>query len=137
MVYGVKETAVTIQHEKLNTDDEEFLRHVRAFQACEQSKACKFGEVFDNFMAFLHLHDHPNYEDMRLVQYVLRKYDLHSAYQWITVAQAFWMLNPWEVMIPYIPVEWSISEEEEEEEITTEEEVIGAESAASASPVQA
>ncbi len=102
IIYGVKETAVTIQHQDLNKDDEEFLRHVRALSNPSLTES-ECLEILDNFGAFLKLHEHQNYQDVRLVRKAIWAFGhLDSAIQWLQVAQAFWILHPWEEMIPYI-----------------------------------
>lgn len=101
IIYGIKETAVTIQHQSLDQDDEEFLRHVRAFSR-KNMEFHEFMETLENFTEFLHTHSHPNYEDMVTVRQILGWHDQADARSWLMVAQAFWILHPWEEMIPYI-----------------------------------
>lgn len=110
ILYGIKETAVTIRRLELNKNDEEFLRHVRAFSGYTDLQ-----EVLENFIAFLKLHNHENYEDMRIVYYILKKYELESAYKWLSVAQAFWILHPWEIMLSYVPFEFQFDYADEVE----------------------
>jgi hypothetical protein len=105
IVYGIKETAVTIQHQYLNKDDEEFLRHVRALSNVPvQTIECM--EILDNFSAFLKLHNHHNSYDIRVVRRLLQTEVLNSAFLWLKVAQAFWILHPWDEMLPYVMWEY-------------------------------
>lgn len=106
-VYGTKETYVTIQHQGLNKDDGEFLRHVRALSAGEN-----FLEVLGNFTKFLKVYEHPNYEDVADVRRILRDEELESAMLWLSTVQAFWMLHPWKKAIPYIPYDLPVDEVE-------------------------
>ncbi len=138
IIYGVKETAVTIQHQDLNKDDEEFLRHVRALSNPSLTES-ECLEILDNFGAFLKLHEHPNARDIRLARKAIWTIGyLESAIQWLQVAQAFWILHPWEVMIPYIVLEHEeASVDNEEAAETTETTETAAEAAAAPSPVPA
>lgn len=104
-VYGTKETYVTIQHQALNKDDGEFLRHIRALSACSPQD---FMDILGNFTAFLKVHDHPNYVDVADVRQILGFEELESAVLWLCTAQAYWMLHPWMKAVPYIPYDLSI-----------------------------
>ncbi len=109
-VYGTKETYVTIQHQSLCQDDEEFLRHVRALSKPDL-KESEFLDILGNFKAFLKIHRHANYQDVAMAYQCLYEYE--SAFHWISVSQAFWILHPWKTMIPYIPTEIYASDSEE------------------------
>lgn len=110
-VYGTKETYVTIQHQVLNKDDGEFLRHVRALSACSSQD---FMDILGNFTAFLKIHDHPNYADVSDVRRILRFEELESAILWLSTAQAFWMLHPWMKAVPYIPYDFHTDSDAED-----------------------
>lgn len=104
ILYGIKETAVTIQHQFLNKDDEEFLRHVRALSTISMTEM-ECLEVLDNLSAFLKLHKHPNTRDVKTVHKAIQYGYISSALQWLHVAKAFWILHPWDEMIQYIVLE--------------------------------
>jgi hypothetical protein len=107
IVYGTKETYVTIQHQFLCHDNEEFLRHVQALSKSDLSKS-EFLDILANFKKFLKIHRHNNFLDVAMAHRYIE--DLDSAYQWILVAQAFWILHPWKTMIPYVPLEMYASD---------------------------
>jgi threonyl-tRNA synthetase len=140
ILYGVKETAITIQHEFLNQTDEEFLRHIRALSNAPVSKK-ECLEILENLIAFLTLYKHPNASDVREVRRAIFHNNLPSAFHWLQVALAYWLLHPWEEMLPYIM--WEAEESYEEMLEVYSKQVVeqsaakeSAESAASASPVQ-
>jgi hypothetical protein len=104
IVYGTRETAVTIQHQTLNKDDEEFLRHVRALSRSDLTYN-EIMEILGNFIEFLKIHNHTNCEDLMFARRGLQR-NLRSAWAWLAVAQAFWILYPWDEMIPFIAYEF-------------------------------